>query len=179
MYSKEHNLIGIGLFDSFIYKKAGSNWKYEKWDRQKINRTKVNDLLYNFDGCLIATSADNKGILKQTNPELSSEFENIVSYSKFEKRKYILSLFDVLKTKIGYEFEDIFFDGDSDEAKTLMEIYNTKKQIMNLCEISKYRKNKENRENGSEDPIDDIGYKHKEIRELYNEIEEINNKMTK
>ena len=80
---------------------------------------------------------------------------------KNKLEEVISSMNDVFDMSNNNQFEDILFDGDSDEAKTLMEIYNTKKQIMNLCEISKYRKNKENRENGSEDPIDDIGYKHK------------------
>ena len=177
MYSKENQLIGIGLFDSFIYKKEGSNWKYEKWDRVKINKTKVHDLIYNYDGCLIGTSRDYKGIIKQTNPELSSEFKNVLDY-KFEKRKYILSLHDILKAKIGYEFEDILFTDNSVEAEALKKIYDTKKDIIGLCENSKYRKY-ENKVNENEDPIDDIGYKHKEIRNLYEEIEQINIQMTK
>ena len=68
MFDKSETMIGIGLFDNYIYTKKSNNWRESYWDKVNINRTKVYDLLYDYDGCLIATSPS--GILKQKFPNI-------------------------------------------------------------------------------------------------------------
>lgn len=174
MFDKSETMIGIGLFDNYIYTKKSNNWRESYWDKVNINRTKVYDLLYDYDGCLIATSPS--GILKQKFPELSSEFINYRTYNRWDnKNPEILSKEDILKYKTGYDImsdDSLFFD-NSPFAQNLKSIYNIKKMALDLCSNKKYIRsgNKENDNNTS--------YKYSEISDLYKKIEEINDKMTK
>ena len=178
MYDKYENMIGIGLFDNYIYIKKTNNWRKSYWDKKNINRTKVYDLIYDYDGCLIATSP--KGILKQLKPELSSTFENYKTYNRWNnKYKEVLSQNDILKYKIGYDImsnNDLFTDIEGVYApltKRLESIYNIKKMALNLCASKKYRRNIYRLNKNDE------SYKYREIGELYEKIEEINYKMNK
>jgi hypothetical protein len=171
-YDKDNNMIGIGLFDNYIYTKKGVNWKLEYWDKKKINKTQVYDVMYDYDGCLIATSPI--GIIKQIKPELSSEFIDITKYVK-QSNENILFKYDILKSKIGYEFLDEIFDTDTELGKHLKNIYDIKKLTKDLCNNKKYlRKTKVNNSN-----TDELSYKNREINDLYKQIEEINNRLSK
>jgi len=173
MFNKEDNMIGIGLFDNYIYIKSGPNWRIENWDKTKINKTKVYDLLYDYDGCFLGTS--NKGIIKQINPDLSSDFIDIRKHDK--KLNNILSLFDILKAKIGIELDDDILNTDTEFGKYLKKMYNVKKLTIDLCANKKYLKNK--KYNKNIDEMDELSFKHREIGDLYKKIEEINEKMMK
>jgi len=173
MFNKEDNMIGIGLFDNFIYIKSGANWRIEAWDKTKINKTKVHDLLYDYDGCLLGTTT--KGIIKQINPDLSSDFINIKNHNK--KFNNMLTIFEILKAKIGIELDDDIFDTDTDFGAYLKKMYNIKKLTIDLCASKKYLKDK--KYNKNVDEMDELSFKHREIGDLYKKIEEINEKMMK
>tara|TARA_B110000285_G_C15027219_1_gene564792 strand:- start:63 stop:1241 length:1179 start_codon:yes stop_codon:yes gene_type:complete len=174
MFDRAETMIGIGLFDNYIYIKKSNNWRQSYWDKVNINKTKVYDLLYDYDGCLIATSPD--GILKQKFPELSSEFINYRTYNRWDnKNPEILSKEDILKYKTGYNImnnDSIFFD-NSPFAQNLKSIYNIKKMALDLCSNKKYI------QSGTNENDNNISYKYRDISNLYKKIEEINDKMTK
>jgi hypothetical protein len=174
MFDKSENMIGIGLFDNYIYTKKSNNWRESYWDKKNINRTKVYDLIYDYDACLIATSPT--GILKQKYPELSSEFINYRSYNRWDNKKSeILLKEDILKYKTGYDImkDDTLFADESPFAQNLKAIYNIKKMALDLCSNKNYI-----RSGNKENDIDE-SYKYSEISDLYKKIEEINDKMTK
>ena len=180
MYTKDEIMIGIGLFDNFIYTKKGLNWKSSFWDKKEINRTKVYDLIYHTDGCFIATSPN--GILKQTKPGFTMPFVNITSknFNRHNNNEDVLSKSNILKYKIGYDLleeDDIFnCDGCDDKLKkSLKKIYKIKKLSLDLCRNRKYFKNKNKKLNDE----DSLNLKYREINDLYKKIEEINDKMTK
>lgn len=174
MFDRSETMIGIGLFDNYIYIKKSNNWRQSYWDKVNINKTKVYDLLYDYDGCLIATSPD--GILKQKFPELSSEFINYRTYNRWDnKNPEILSKEDILKYKTGYNImnnDSIFFD-NSPFAQNLKSIYNIKKMALDLCSNKKYI------QSGTNENDNNISYRYRDISNLYKKIEEINDKMTK
>jgi len=172
MYDKDNIMIGIGLFDNYIYTKQGINWRNEYWDKKKINKTKVNDLLYDYDGCLIASS--NKGLIKQVKPELSSEFINITKYNK-NKNTDILTKYDILKSKIGYEYLDDIFDTGTSLGRHLKHIYEVKKKTKHMCYNKDLLRPKLNLENDT----DELSFKNREINDLYKEIDKINHLLSK
>lgn len=174
MYSKDGYLIGIGLLDNYIYIKEGLDWKTSKWDKTNINKTQVYDLIYDIDGCLIASSP--KGIIKQINPELSSEFVSIRDYDKTHKQ--ILFKSDILKYRIGYEFLDEIFDVNTDMGKYYKKIYDIKKMTKDLCNNKKHSR-ATNMDSKSKNISDDLSYKNTEINELYKKIDELNMQMNK
>jgi hypothetical protein len=174
MFDKDETMIGIGLFDNYIYTKKSKNWRSSYWDKKNINKTKVYDLIYDEDACLIATSPT--GILKQKYPELSSKFINYRSYNRWDNEKSkILSKEDILKYKTGYDIMkggNLFADM-SPFAQNLKSIYNIKKMALDLCSNKKYITNAHIENDNNE------SYKYAEISDLYKKIEEINDKMNK
>jgi hypothetical protein len=172
LYDKDNIMIGIGLFDNYLYTKKGINWRNEYWDRTKINKTKVYDLIYDYDGCFIATSSI--GIIKQLKPELSSEFINIQKYKK-QSNENILFKYDILKSKMGYEFLDEIFDTGTDLGRHLKNIYDIKKLTKNLCNNKKYLQKKKI----NDSVTDELSYKNREINDLYKQIEQINTRLSK
>ena len=172
MYNKDDILIGIGLFDNFIYTKENIDWRNSYWNKKNINKTKVNDLIYDNDGCFIAASP--KGILKQLNPEMSSEFIDIKEYPKNKNKGKNLELqtADILKYRIGYEFLDDIFDTSTSLGKHLKNIYDIKKMTKDLCSSKKYLRNNKLDEN-----TDLLSFKHREINDLYKKIEKISYKL--
>ena len=66
---------------------------------ENVNKTKVYDLFYDTDGCLIASSPS--GIIKQLHPDFNSEFVNIKDFN--ENHEDILNNVDILKSRIGVE----------------------------------------------------------------------------
>ena len=180
MYNNHEIMIGIGLFDNFIYTKKRLNWKSSYWDKKEINRTKVYDLIYHHDGCFIATSPE--GILKQTSPGLAMPFVNITSknFNRHNNNEDVLSKSNILKYKIGYDIieeDDIFNCDRCDDKlkKSLKNIYKLKQRSLDLCRNRKYFKNKDKKLNDE----DSLNLKYREINDLYKNIEEINDKMTK
>ena len=168
MYNKDDILIGIGLFDNFIYTKESIDWRNSYWSKKNINKTKVYDLIYDTDGCFIAASP--KGILKQLNPEMSSEFINIKDYPKNKniEKNLELQTADILKYRIGYEFLDDIFDTSTSLGKHLKNIYDIKKMTKDLCSSKKYLHKDKLDEN-----TDALSFKHREINDLYKQIEKI------
>ena len=174
MYNKDDILVGIGLFDNFIYTKESIDWRHSYWNKKNINKTKVYDLIYDTDGCFIAASP--KGILKQLNPEMSSEFIDIKKYPKNKNREKNLELqtADILKYRIGYEFLDDIFDTSTSLGKHLKNIYDIKKMTKDLCSSKKYLYKTKLDEN-----TDALSFKHREINDLYKKIEKIGYKLGK
>lgn len=174
MYNKDDILVGIGLFDNFIYTKENIDWRNSYWDKKNINKTKVYDLIYDTDGCFIAASP--KGVLKQLNPEMSSEFIDIKKYPKNKNKGKNLELqtADILKYRIGYEFLDDIFDTSTSLGKHLKNIYDIKKMTKDLCSSKKYLyKNK------LDENTDALSFKHREINDLYKQIEKIGYKLSR
>lgn len=167
MYDKQNYLIGIGQKNGFIYKKGDLNWRKSEWDQNQINKTSVNDLIYDTDGCLIA--ATSKGVLKQVYPDFVSEFKDIRNYK--EKNSDILSKVDILKFKIGFEFMDEIFN-DSNLGKHLKKIYDIKKLTKDLCNSRKYNKKFKLKNDVSHS----ISVKNREISDLYDKIDKIYSK---
>ena len=50
-----------------MYKKIGKNWRHTEYDEKNINKTKVYDLFFDKDGCMIASTQN--GIMKQLHQE--------------------------------------------------------------------------------------------------------------
>ena len=172
MYDKDGILIGIG-HDNYIYRKTQLNWRDKNtiWDSNKINKTKVNDLIYDYDGCLIATTP--KGIFKQNNPEFNSDFVDIIHYK--QKHKNILNKIDILLYKTGVDFFEELFDIKTNFGVNLKEIYDFKKLSKDLCLSRTRNVNSENKE-GKIQP-DDIGFQNRKISDLYNNIDQIYKKL--
>ena len=186
MYSKENLMIGIGLFDNYIYIKKNENWRTSEWNLDNINKTKVYDLIYDNDGCLIASTPN--GIMKQNNQNFSSSFVLINELK--QNNDIILENTEILKLKLGLveDFEDdVFYINDKNldknmysKIENLKKIYNIKKLTKDLCSNKKYlRKTQITKNNTKSDDFDNIISKNREINDLYSDIEELNNKLSK
>lgn len=186
MYSKENLMIGIGLFDNYIYIKKNENWRTSEWNLDNINKTKVYDLIYDNDGCLIASTPN--GIMKQNNQNFSSSFVLINELK--QNNDIILENTEILKLKLGLveDFEDdVFYINDKNldknmysKIENLKKIYNIKKLTKDLCSNKKYlRKTHITKNNTKSDDFDNIISKNREINDLYSDIEELNNKLSK
>tara|TARA_B110001469_G_C9600569_1_gene298400 strand:+ start:128 stop:1372 length:1245 start_codon:yes stop_codon:yes gene_type:complete len=174
MYDKEGFMIGIGLIDNYIYKKTEADWRLSKWDKKTINKTKVYDLIYDRDGCLIATTA--KGIMKQENPDFTSEF---IPYNTHPNTipDDGLSNAEILKYRIGYEYLDDDFDMNTELGRDLKRLYEFKKISKDLCaKRGGFIKQKINSQENSVS-IDDLGNQNKVINDLYTQIDELTNKL--
>lgn len=188
MYDKDNFLIGISKDDNNIYRKKGLNFKDKRvrWDKKKINKIidqdnttlniKTYDLLYDTDGCLIATTSN--GILKQTDPEFSSGFVKIETYNY--KRNEILNNIDILQYKTGCDFYDFIFqrynntifDPNFKFIKNLKDIYELKKEKIDSCR-SNNQIFKEVLDNNSEGVVD-LQNRNSKINNIKIKLEEIN-----
>ena len=172
MYDKEGFMIGIGLIDNYIYKKKDEDWRHSQWDKKTINKTKVYDLIYDDDGCLIATTA--KGIMKQISPDFTSEF---IQYYSNETPDDGLSREEILKFRVGYEYLDDDFDLNTELGRDLKRLYEFKKISKDLCKKrGGFKKQKINSQENSVS-IDELGNQNKVINDLYSQIDELTNKL--
>lgn len=169
LFNREGILIGIGLIDNYIYKKTGKDWRYNKYDEKNINKTKVYDLFYDKDGCLIATTPN--GVMKQLHQDFNSEFVDIRDYK--EKHEEIMSNVEILKSRVGVEFIDDEFDINTELGIDLKRLYEFKKVSKELCgnKISLKRNTLE------KSKIDLLSRQNRDINDLYNIIDDISNKM--
>ena len=169
LFNRYGILIGIGLIDNYIYKKTGKDWKHSEYDEKNINKTKVYDIFYDKDGCMIASTPN--GIMKQLHQDFNSEFINI-RYHK-EKHEDSMNKSDILKSRVGVEFIEDELNTSNEFGKKLKEIYEFKKISKKLCNnkmpLMKYS------ENGSK--IDILSQQNREINDLYSTIDEITGKM--
>ena len=179
MYSSEEVMIGIGLFDNYIYKKEGNDWKTSYWDKKQINKTKVYDLIYDTTGCFIATSPN--GILIQEKVGFMMPFINYVGYIRHNTKKLLLKS-QILKYKIGYDIlnddnlkEENHPHANEELLTYLQKIYKIKKLSLDLCASRKYIRNKDKKIN---DP-NSLSTKYREIDDLYKKIENINDNLSK
>jgi hypothetical protein len=180
----DSHMIGIGLFDNYIYKKTGTDWKNTKWDIENINKSqKVRDLIYDDTGCLIASTYE--GIKIQQDANIITKFINI----RDKKGKEVVKLNDFLtkdifKSKLGFEIdnENIFDTNNlsSNEethiVKDAEKIYKFKENVLEFCSKRKFLKN---RDNNISNELDEINFKHQTINDLYKQIEDINQQMAK
>ena len=169
LFNRDGIMLGIGLIDNYIYKKNGKDWRYSEWDSKNMNKTKVYDLFYDRDGCLIGTTSE--GIKKQINQDFNSEFVNILNYK--EKHEEIMNIVDILKSRVGIEFVDEMFDTSTELGKDLKRIYEFKKISKDLCSNKVSLKKYSNKKNN----LDLLSKQNKEINNLYKIIDEISNKM--
>jgi hypothetical protein len=173
MFDKEGYMIGIGLVDNYIYRKKTKFWKDSKWDKKAINKTRVFDLVYDKDGCFIATTLD--GIKKQTHPDFHSEF---VLYNDFnEEHEEILDQIEILKFKTGNEYLDNEFDLSTELGRDLKRIYEFKKVSRDLCR-NKFKPTK-GKINPNKQDVDSasLNKQNNEINVLYDKIDELTNKL--
>ena len=61
---------------------------------KKINKTKVYDLFFDKDGCMIATTPDS--VMKQSHQDFNSEFKDIRDYK--EKHEDLMNNIEILKS---------------------------------------------------------------------------------
>jgi hypothetical protein len=169
LFSRNNVLLGIGLIDNFIYKKIGNDWRNSEWDEKNINKTKVYDLFYDTDGCLIASSP--RGIIKQLHPDFNSEFIPIKEFN--ETHEDILNTVDIMKSRIGIEFLDDEFNMNTELGRDLKRIYEFKKVSKDLC-TSKTPLRKKMSKNETSTLL---SKQNREINDLYNMIDEISGKM--
>ena len=173
MFDKEGFMIGIGLVDNYIYRKKTVYWKESKWDKKNANKTKVYDLIYDKDGCFIATTLE--GIKKQSHPDFNSEF---VFYNDFdEEHDEVLDHTEIIKFKTGNEFMDEDFDLTTELGRDLKRIYEFKKISKDLCS-NKVRLGK-GKINSRKELVDSatLSAQNSEINELYEKIDELTNKL--
>ena len=173
MYDKDGYLIGIGN-DGYMYRKTQTKWRNKNtiWDLNKINKTKVHDLIYDYDGCLIATTPN--GIFKQNNPEFNSNFVDIRGYK--QKHNNILNKLDILLYKSGIDFFDELFNIETNFGVNLKTIYDFKKKSKDLCLSRTRNRDTYDDKEGKIQP-DDIGFQNRKISDLYGNIDAIYKKM--
>ena len=169
MFDREGIMIGIGLIDNFIYKKIGKNWRYEEWDEKNINKTKVYDIFFDKDGCMIASTPN--GVKKQTHQDFNSEFIDIREYK--EKHEDLMNSVEIIKSRVGIEFIDDEFDTNTELGRDLKRIYEFKKVSKDLCR-NKIPLKKHSIEDNK---VDLLSKQNREINDLYNMIDDISSKM--
>ena len=169
LFSRNNVLIGIGLIDNFIYKKTGTDRRNSEWDEKNVNKTKVYDLFYDTDGCLIASSP--RGIVKQLHPDFNSEFVPIKEFS--ENHEDLLNSVDIMKSRIGIEFLDEEFNTSTELGRDLKRIYEFKR-YQRICATVRFplRKNMNKNETANL-----LSKQNREINDLYNIIDDISGKM--
>ena len=169
MFDREGIMIGIGLIDNFIYKKIGKNWRYEEWDEKNINKTKVYDIFFDKDGCMIASTPN--GVKKQTHQDFNSEFIDIREYK--EKHEDLMNSVEIIKSRVGIEFIDDEFDTNTELGRDLKRIYEFKKVSKDLCRNRIPLKKHSIEDN----KVDLLSKQNREINDLYNTIDDISSKM--
>ena len=169
MFDRDGIMLGIGLVDHFIYRKMDKHWVKSEWDTNTVNKTKVYDMFYDTDGCLIASSPE--GIIKQLHPDFNSEFVSINEFN--EKHEEINTKTDILKSRIGIEFIDDEFDSSTELGKDLKRIYEFKKISKGLCGKREQLK----RHTYSKNNIEMLSKQNREINDMHKIIDDISNKM--
>jgi len=173
MFDKEGYMIGIGLVDNYIYRKKTINWRESKWDTKNYNKTKVYDLVYDNDGCFIATTKD--GIKKQTHPDFNSLFVLLKDFN--QEHEDLLDNLEILKFKTGNEYLDEEFDTTTELGRDLKRLYEFKKISKDLCS-SKGKFNKGNINPDSElVNSQTLNRQNDEINELYSMIDDLTYKL--
>lgn len=173
MFDKEGFMIGIGLIDNYIYKKKNIDWRESKWDVKNVNKTKVYDLVYDKDGCFIATTKE--GIKKQLHPDFGSKFVLLRDFD--QEHEDVLDNLDILKAKTGNEYLDEEFDLNTELGRDLKRIYEFKKVSKDLC------RNKGQFSKGSLNPqkenvdSETLNRQNNEINDLYGLIDDLTNKL--
>lgn len=121
-------MIGIGLNDNKIYKKMKIDWEDSAWNNKDINQKRVNDLVHDTDGKLIATT--NSGILKQKNNIYISPFEPLDN----SRNNAILSKKEIISFKTGVDFydEDLLKE-NTYLANNLNNLLKFKKKALDVC----------------------------------------------
>ena len=173
MFDKDGIMIGIGLLDGYIYKKKGDNWRIDKWDVRNVNKTEVYDLVYDVDGCFIASTPH--GVMKQLHPEFSSEFVKLADFN--QKHETILEKPDILKYKTGYENIEDDFDTSTELGSNLRRVYEFKKLSKDLC--GKRNVISDNKINSDDQIVNSevLSKQNREINDLYSMIENLTNKL--
>ena len=173
MYDKEGFMIGIGLIDNFIYKKKTQFWRDSEWDKKNINKTAVYDLIYDYDGCFIATTKN--GVMKQLFPDFNSEFVPLDSFN--QEHEEIIDHDEVLKYRTGIEFIDDDFDQNTELGRDLKRIYEFKKVAKDLCKSR--GRFKKDIINPDKEQIDSnaVSRQNTQINELYDKINVLTDKL--
>lgn len=169
LFDRNGIMIGIGLIDNYIYKKVGKDWRHTEYDNKNINKTKVYDIFYDKDGCMIASTPN--GIVKQLHQDFNSEFVDIRDYT--EKHEDLMSNIEILKSRVGIEFIDDEFDVSTELGKDLKNIYQFKKVSKQLCN-NRIPLRKHSIEDNK---VDLLSKQNREINDLYNLIDDISSKM--
>ena len=169
LFNREGILVGIGLIDNYIYKKNDKNWRHSEYDEKNVNKTKVYDLFFDKDGCMIASTQN--GVMKQLHQDFNSEFVDIRDYK--EKHEDLMNNTEILKSRVGIEFIDDEFDVNTELGKDLKRLYDFKKVSKELCN-NKVSLRKHSIEDSK---IDILSKQNREINDLYNIIDEISGKM--
>ncbi len=173
MFDKEGFMIGIGLIDNFIYKKKSMHWRESKWDTKNVNQTKVYDLVYDKDGCLIATTKE--GIKKQLHPDFGSKFVLLKDFD--QEHEELLDQLEIIKFKTGNEYLDEEFNLDTELGRDLKRIYEFKKVSKDLCRSKgKFSKGNLNPQRENVDS-DVLNRQNEEINDLYSMIDDLTNKL--
>ena len=173
MFDKEGYMIGIGLIDNYIYKKKTLYWRESKWDTKNVNKTKVYDLVYDKDGCFIATTKE--GIKKQLHPDFGSKFVLLRDFD--QEHEEILDNLDILKAKTGNEYLDEEFDLNTELGRDLKRIYEFKKVSKDLCRNKgSFSKSKLNPQKENVDS-ETLNRQNDEINELYGLIDDLTSKL--
>ena len=173
MFDKEGYMIGIGLVDNYIYKKKTTDWRESKWDVKNANKTKVYDLVYDKDGCFIATTKE--GIKKQLHPDFGSKFVLLRDFD--QEHEEVMDILDILKAKTGNEYLDEEFDLNTELGRDLKRIYEFKKVSKDLCSSKgKFSKSSLNPQKENVDS-DTLNRQNDEINELYSLIDDLTGKL--
>ena len=174
MYDKEGYMIGIGLIDNFIYRKETKFWRESDWDKKNVNKTAVYDLIYDTDGCFIASTRT--GIKKQQFPDFNSEFVPLGEFK--QEHADVLDHDEILKYRTGVEFLDDDFDQNTELGRDLKRIYEFKKVAKDLCKSrGRFKKETVNPEKESVDS-NTVSRQNKEINDLYDKINVLTDKLS-
>lgn len=130
-FYKNEFLIGIGKVDNYIYIKKGRDWTKHQWDNNNINKTYVYDLIFDIDGCMIATSPD--GIIKQTDMNFFSQFKPINITHVKERR---LDFNDIMYYKTGCKYFNKHKINKLNPS--IKDIIDKKKKVLKSCKKMRY-----------------------------------------
>lgn len=134
-YDRDGIMIGIHQKNGKLYKKGGFLWNKDKWSSDIVNNTKVMDLVYDYDGCIIGITKD--GLLKQKEPGFLSDFYpyNMKFKSTIQEP---MSFDEIIKARCGFipRFDE------------LVDVEHLDKELKDLIRFKKIQKSKcKNRSN--------------------------------